>query len=292
MRPRSLGERAGSGSATRWSAGAGTRCSLPPTVLAIAARHRRPGLAGDDARDRGRGGGLDLRDVHPPAAAAAGAPAADRRVLRRAARPRLGPDAATPLFFMFMISGFFYASVLRPLPLAFVGVFATSILVNTLIAGLPQNAEAWTFYVVIIVIQTVVISAGVGHRREGHRAERGAPPDAREAGGRAGGERGAPRPAAGPGARGGDPRGARPDGARDPRHDRPGPDRDHHPARGGRPGARARRPIATVTSSNAERLARESLAEARRSVEASMPAALEAGTLPEALATSPASGPS
>ena len=35
---------------------------------------------------------------------------------------------------------------------------------------------------------------------------------------------------------------------------------------------------------NAERLARESLAEARRSVEASMPAALEAGTLPDALA--------
>ena len=31
-----------------------------------------------------------------------------------------------PLFFIFMISGFFYASILRPLPLAFVGVFATS----------------------------------------------------------------------------------------------------------------------------------------------------------------------
>ena len=35
---------------------------------------------------------------------------------------------------------------------------------------------------------------------------------------------------------------------------------------------------------NVKRLARESLAEARRSVEASMPAALEAGTLPDALA--------
>ena len=35
---------------------------------------------------------------------------------------------------------------------------------------------------------------------------------------------------------------------------------------------------------NAERLARESLTEARRSVEASMPAALESGTLPDALA--------
>ena len=65
-----------------------------------------------------------------------------------------------PLFFIFMISGFFYASILRPLPLAFVGVFATSFLVNTLIAGFPQTDEGWTFYVVIIAIQTVVIGGG------------------------------------------------------------------------------------------------------------------------------------
>ena len=44
-----------------------------------------------------------------------------------------------PLFFIFMISGFFYASILRPLPLAFIGVFATSFLVNTLIAGFPRT---------------------------------------------------------------------------------------------------------------------------------------------------------
>src|SRR6476660_5362168 len=46
-----------------------------------------------------------------------------------------------PLFFVFMIAGFFYATVLRPLPLAVVGVAATSILVNTLVAGFPQNSE-------------------------------------------------------------------------------------------------------------------------------------------------------
>ena len=67
----------------------------------------------------------------------------------------------SPLFFIFTISGFFYASILRPLPLtAFVGVFATSFLINTLIAGFPQTAEGWTFYVVIIAIQTIVIGAG------------------------------------------------------------------------------------------------------------------------------------
>ena len=66
-----------------------------------------------------------------------------------------------PVFFVFMISGFFYASILRPLPLAVVGVGTTSILVNSLIAGLPSTPEAWTFYVVIISLQTVVIGGGV-----------------------------------------------------------------------------------------------------------------------------------
>src|SRR5262245_42571388 len=40
-----------------------------------------------------------------------------------------------PLFFIFMISGFFYATLVRPLPLAVVGVAATSLLINSLIAG-------------------------------------------------------------------------------------------------------------------------------------------------------------
>ena len=60
----------------------------------------------------------------------------------------------SPIFFIFTISGFFYASTLRPLPLAFVGVFATSFLINTLIAGFPQTADAWTFYIMIITLQT------------------------------------------------------------------------------------------------------------------------------------------
>jgi signal transduction histidine kinase len=65
-----------------------------------------------------------------------------------------------PRFFIFMISGFFYASVLRPLPLAILGVFVTSFLINTLIAGFPITPEGWTFYLSIIVIQTIVIGFG------------------------------------------------------------------------------------------------------------------------------------
>ena len=188
-----------------------------------------------------------------------------------------------PLFFIFMISGFFYASILRPLPLAFVGVFATSALINSLIAGLPQSAEAWTFYVVIVAIQTLVIGAGsiVGEKVSEQNEERRQALSRLEA-----------ALVENAGLHAQLLTQAREAGILDERarmaremHDtiaqgligivtqleaaeqareRPA-DRDRH-------------------LDNAERLARESLTEARRSVEASMPAALESGTLPDALA--------
>ena len=64
------------------------------------------------------------------------------------------------LFFIFLITGFFHALVLRPWPVLIAGVFATSVLVNTVIGGLPTNAEWWTIYVVIIVVQTLAIGGG------------------------------------------------------------------------------------------------------------------------------------
>ena len=102
----------------------------------------------------------------------------------------------TPLYFIFMISGFFYASILRPLPLAFVGTFATSLLVNTLIAGFPRTAEGWTFYVVIIAIQTIAIGAGsiVSEKVTEQNEERRQALAKLEAATR--GERGPPRPVA------------------------------------------------------------------------------------------------
>ena len=45
------------------------------------------------------------------------------------------------IFFIFLIGGFFHATVLRPWPLVIAGVFATSVLVNTVIGGLPTTAE-------------------------------------------------------------------------------------------------------------------------------------------------------
>ena len=187
-----------------------------------------------------------------------------------------------PLFFVFMISGFFYASIVKPLPLAVVGVFATSVLVNTLIAGVPITAEAWTFYLVIIGVQTTAIGGGVvlGEKISEQNEERRVAlvrleaalvenaglhaqllTQAREAGilderqrmareihdTIAQGLTGIITQLQ----------------AADQSLDRPA-DRDRH-------------------LGTAQRLARESLTEARRSLEASMPAALESGTLPDAL---------
>ena len=187
-----------------------------------------------------------------------------------------------PLFFVFMIAGFFYATALRPLWLAVVGIGATSVLVNTLIAGFPQSAEGWTFYLVIIGVQTVVISAGavfgekVSEQSEERRLDLARLEAALEENAGLHAQLVAQ---------------AREAGMLDERqrmareihdtiaqgltgiitqleaaeHARERPtDRDRHLA-------------------NAEKLARESLTEARRSVEASQPAALDARGLPDAL---------
>src|SRR5262249_53959748 len=66
-----------------------------------------------------------------------------------------------PIFFVFMITGFFHASVLRPWPLAFVGVAATSFLINTLASGFPwPDPQAWFFFGTLIIVQTIIIGFG------------------------------------------------------------------------------------------------------------------------------------
>jgi signal transduction histidine kinase len=187
-----------------------------------------------------------------------------------------------PLFFIFMISGFFYATILRPMPVAFAGVFATSFLINTLITGFPHNAQGWTIYVVLISVQTVVIGAGsiVGEKVSEQNEERRQAlarleaamlenaglhaqllTQAREAG-------------------------ILDERARMARE-------IHDTIAQGLIGivtqleaanqARERPADHERHLENAERMARQGLAEARRSVSASRPAALEVGTLPEAL---------
>lgn len=65
------------------------------------------------------------------------------------------------LFFIFLITGFFHATVLRPWPVLILGIFATSVIVNSVFGGFPNTAEWWTIYIAIIVVQTLAIGAGV-----------------------------------------------------------------------------------------------------------------------------------
>ncbi|SDZ31455.1 Signal transduction histidine kinase [Amycolatopsis xylanica] len=67
-----------------------------------------------------------------------------------------------PLFLIFMISGFFQALRLRPLPVAVAGIFATSFLINTMPAGGPAIAltQEPALWIPIIVVQTAAVSVG------------------------------------------------------------------------------------------------------------------------------------
>ncbi len=66
------------------------------------------------------------------------------------------------LFFIYVITGFFHAGLLRPKWLMVAGVAATSLLVNALIIGYPDlRPENLVLYAIIFVVQTVTISGGI-----------------------------------------------------------------------------------------------------------------------------------
>ena len=67
-----------------------------------------------------------------------------------------------PIFFVFMITGFFHGALLRPLGFMLLGVALTSILINTVNTGFPwKSSEAWIFFGAIIGIQIPAISFGI-----------------------------------------------------------------------------------------------------------------------------------
>ena len=150
------------------------------------------------------------------------------------------------IFFLFLITGFFHASVLRPWPLAFAGVFATSVL------GQHGHRRVPHHHPVVDDLHRDHRHPDARHRewrvprREGGRTERAATSHRGPARGGTRGERRPPRPVADPGPRGRRARRTRPHGARDPRHDRPGTDRHRHPAGGRRAGPRPARGLATA----------------------------------------------
>jgi signal transduction histidine kinase len=65
------------------------------------------------------------------------------------------------IYFVFMITGFFHAASLRPWPLTVLGIAATSILINTITTGFPwPTVEQWTIFSVLIIVQTLVLGFG------------------------------------------------------------------------------------------------------------------------------------
>jgi signal transduction histidine kinase len=66
-----------------------------------------------------------------------------------------------PLFFVYAITGFFHAFLLRPWPVSFAGVAATSIVVNSLILLDGPTPEAWTIFIIVVVIQTLAVGFGL-----------------------------------------------------------------------------------------------------------------------------------
>jgi signal transduction histidine kinase len=66
------------------------------------------------------------------------------------------------VFVLFAITGFFHAYELRPLLLGVAGVFGTSVVINTMTLGpLEPTAQSIGTYLGIIAIQTAAISAGL-----------------------------------------------------------------------------------------------------------------------------------
>jgi signal transduction histidine kinase len=65
------------------------------------------------------------------------------------------------LFFVFVITGFLHAYLLRPAPVAFAGVAATSMVINSLIIIPDPTSEELWFFGIIVAVQTVAIGFGI-----------------------------------------------------------------------------------------------------------------------------------
>lgn len=79
------------------------------------------------------------------------------------------------IFVLFTITGFFHAYFLRPWPLGVAGVFGTSLVLNTMTMGVPdRTAASIGTYVGVIAIQTVAIGAGImfGEKAKAQQCQR------------------------------------------------------------------------------------------------------------------------
>ncbi len=70
--------------------------------------------------------------------------------------------SVTPAYFVFAVAGFFHAAALRPYALVFVGTGATGLLILYITWGeIPREPDELVIFVAILAIQTVLIGVGV-----------------------------------------------------------------------------------------------------------------------------------
>ncbi len=65
------------------------------------------------------------------------------------------------VFFVFVITGFIHAFLLRPAPVAFTGVALSSLVINAMIVYPDATPDDWWTYGLIVIIQTVAVGFGI-----------------------------------------------------------------------------------------------------------------------------------
>lgn len=65
------------------------------------------------------------------------------------------------MFLVYGITGFFHAALLRPWRLAFVGIGAAGLIVHSHIVITESTAATWGIYIGVVAIQTVTVAAGM-----------------------------------------------------------------------------------------------------------------------------------
>ncbi len=64
-------------------------------------------------------------------------------------------------FFVYVITGFIHAFLLKPAPVGFLGVLLSSVVINGMIVYPPATADDWWTYGIIVVIQTIAVGFGI-----------------------------------------------------------------------------------------------------------------------------------
>lgn len=66
-----------------------------------------------------------------------------------------------PIYLVYGITGFFHGALLRPWPLAFAGIGATGLVIHSHIVTTESTAGTWAIYLGVVVVQTLAVGFGL-----------------------------------------------------------------------------------------------------------------------------------